>query len=290
MGFGMKRGTAAIDHAVAHAASFEITVGDLARKSERRAWAVAYASMALTLLLAGGYYYMLPLKEKVPYVVMADPFSGTASVAALRADATYNAVTAAEALARANVANYVTARESYDAELLTLRDWNQVFANSSGEVGAAYRELMADTNPNSPAKLVRGRQAIRVRILSITPMGTTGNVRGATVRFQRSLFDRATGKSQPMDSRIATLMFEYKPNLQLRENLRWLNPLGFQVTQYRVDTDFSAVPNIDVDEALKDAMQAIGAAEAAPATPIDERAGAAVVVPAAATPPGAPSP
>ena len=72
--------------------------------------------------------------------------------------------------------------------------------------------------------------------------------------------------------------------------MRWLNPLGFQVTQYRVDTDFSAVPNVDVDEALKDAMQAIGAAEAAPATPLDERAEAAVAAPAAATPPGAPSP
>ena len=82
--FGKNRkDTPNVQKAVAVAASFEVTIGELARKSERRAWFVAFGSMLMSLALAGGYYFMLPLKEKIPYVVMADPFSGTASVAAL---------------------------------------------------------------------------------------------------------------------------------------------------------------------------------------------------------------
>jgi type IV secretion system protein VirB8 len=70
---GKKKDTPAIQQAAHLGASFELAIGDLARKSERRAWMVAFSSLALTLLLAGGYYFMLPLKEKVPYVVVADP-------------------------------------------------------------------------------------------------------------------------------------------------------------------------------------------------------------------------
>ena len=34
--------------------------------------------------------------------------------------------------------------------------------------------------------------------------------RGATVRFQRSLYNKLNGATQPMDSKIATMEFTYK--------------------------------------------------------------------------------
>jgi type IV secretion system protein VirB8 len=46
----------------------------MTRRSESRAWLVASAAMLLSLVLAAGYFYMLPLKEKVPYLVMADDY------------------------------------------------------------------------------------------------------------------------------------------------------------------------------------------------------------------------
>ena len=73
-----------VEQSVAKAVSYEITVADMARRSERRAWWVATGSLLMSLALAGGYYYMLPLKEKVPFLVMADAYTGTATVARLR--------------------------------------------------------------------------------------------------------------------------------------------------------------------------------------------------------------
>lgn len=244
-----------VQKAVAVAASFEVTIGELARKSERRAWFVAFGSMLMSLALAGGYYFMLPLKEKIPYVVMADPFSGTASVAALRDDPFYQSTVANETLARANVANYVTARESFDAELLKHRDWAQVNVMSNGEQRKAFAAILADTNPSSPAKFVRANQAIRVQVSSITSIIDAGRVVGATVRIQRNLFDRTSGALQPIDRRLITLAFSYVPNLQLDENLRWLNPLGFVVTQYRSDPDLSATGPGSLDAAFNSAME-----------------------------------
>ena len=72
-----------VEQSVAKAVSYEITVADMARRSERRAWWVATGSLLMSLALAGGYYYMLPLKEKVPFLVMADAYTGTATVARL---------------------------------------------------------------------------------------------------------------------------------------------------------------------------------------------------------------
>jgi type IV secretion system protein VirB8 len=63
-----KKDSPKIDAAVAKSVDFEIAVGDLARRSERRAWMVAFASVIMSLILIGGYFYVLPLKEKVPYV------------------------------------------------------------------------------------------------------------------------------------------------------------------------------------------------------------------------------
>jgi type IV secretion system protein VirB8 len=258
--FGKNRkDTPNVQKAVAVAASFEVTIGELARKSERRAWFVAFGSMLMSLALAGGYYFMLPLKEKIPYVVMADPFSGTASVAALRDDPFYQSTVANETLARANVANYVTARESFDADLLKARDWAQVNVMSSGEQQKAFAAILAETNPSSPAKFVRANQAIRVQISSITSIYDGGRVVGATVRLQRNLFDRTSGALQPIDRRLITLSFNYLPNLQLDEALRWLNPLGFVVTHYRSDLDLSATGPGALDEAFNAAMTSASA-------------------------------
>jgi type IV secretion system protein VirB8 len=248
-----------VQKAVAAAASFEVTIGDLARKSERRAWFVSFGSLVMSLMLAGGYYFMLPLKEKVPYVVMADPFSGTASVAVLRDDPFYQSIVANETMARANVANYVTARESFDADLLKARDWAQINVMSSLEQQKAFAAILAETNPSSPAKFVRANQAIRVQISSITSISDGGRVIGATVRVQRNLFDRMSGALQPIDRRLITLSFDYRSNLQLHESLRWLNPMGFVVTQYRSDLDLAATGPGSLDESFNAAMASASA-------------------------------
>ena len=236
--------SSAITSTLARSVNFEQTLADGVRRSERRAWMVATCAMGMSLLLAGGYLVVLPLKEKVPYLVMADAFTGTSTVARLSGDFNHASITASEAINRSNIAHFVLARESYDYALLRLRDWTTVYTMASPAVAAGYTGLHAARNPDSPFNVYGKSRSIRVSILSIQLLNGGGDAtpRGATVRFQRDVYDAASGTSRPLDNRIATLGFAYKSNLSMDEKDRIENPLGFQVTNYRVDNDYAPDP------------------------------------------------
>jgi type IV secretion system protein VirB8 len=263
-----KTSTRKIDETVKRSVSFELTIADLAKRSERRAWWVAITAVVVALILLGGYFYMLPLKEKVPYVVMADAYTGTSTVARLTQNFTDNQITSSEAINRSNVAHFVLARESYDVAMMNLHDWATVLTMASPSVGLVYTKLYSEANPDNPFKTLGRDKAIRINILSIvlTGSGVNTTLKGATVRFQRSLYDKQTGVTQPMDSKIATLTFVYKADLKMNDQYRIENPLGFQVTDYRVDNDSSMAPP--------------GEVPGAPVTPV----AAPVAAPSAAVP------
>ncbi len=245
---GRKAATAQVENAVAKAASFEVTIADMARRSERRAWMVAWAAIVMALVLAGGYFVFLPLKEKVPYLVMADAYTGTSSVARLSGDFGNQGISASEALNKSNISHFVLARESYDYSQFGQRDWNTVHAMAAPGVTTGYAKLFANTNPANPQALFGRNRSIRVKILSVQlhdSVDTNAKPKAATVRFQRSLYDKMAGTSQPLDSKIASIEYAYKSNLKMDERNRMLNPLGFQVTSYRVDNDYAASPPID---------------------------------------------
>ncbi len=295
-----------VEQSVAKAVSYEITVADMARRSERRAWWVATGSLLMSLALAGGYYYMLPLKEKVPFLVMADAYTGTATVARLSGTFQGETITTNEAINRSNVAQYVLARESYDSAVMGLRDWELVFVMSTDPVAQSMRVRYAGNNPQNPFVMYGRERAIRVKILSITPLGAepNGSFRGASVRIQRSLLDKRTGVSTYLDNQLVTMRFGYNQNLALSEQDRILNPLAFQVTEYRVDNDYSRGVPVPDDGAMQaQAQQAAQAAQAAQqaqgvydpnnpaaATMIDPATGQPVAVPANGQVTGQPMP
>jgi type IV secretion system protein VirB8 len=248
--FGKNKQTANVENAVSRAVDYELTIADIAKRSEKRAWFVAFSAIVMSLILAGGYFYMLPLKQKVPYMIMADAYTGTATVAELRGDFTKNNILTSEAVSISNAVNFVTARESYDLNRIGERDWATVFSMASPSVANAYRELHNSTlNPNSPGKIYGKKASIRIKILSTTLIsdGPRTVPKGATIRFQRVLFDHASGQSKTMDSKIATMEFTYKDNLKMEEQKRVLNPLGFQVLAYRTDTDFASPPPVETE-------------------------------------------
>jgi type IV secretion system protein VirB8 len=237
-----------IDDSLARSVNFEVTIADLARRSERRAWLVAAAAIVMALILLGGYFYMLPLKEKVPYVIMADAYTGTSSVARLTDDVTNHHITASEAINRSNVAHFLLARESYDLATINLHDWVTVLTMAAPNVANAYRGWVSPSNPGGPYKKYGKNHSIRVKILSIVLMGDGPNQapHGATIRFQRNVFNNVSGMSEPLDNKIATMMFTYKPDLQMSDQYRIENPLGFQVIDYRVDDDYESTPPTEI--------------------------------------------
>ena len=284
-----------VDQAIARAVSYEVTVADMARRSERRAWWVAGSSLVMSLALAGGYYYMLPLKEKVPFLVMADAYTGTATVARLTGNFEGQSITASDAINRSNVAQYVMARESYDFAVMGLRDWQLVHVMSSRPVSDAIRARYANNNPQSPVALYGKERAIRVKILSITPLENkpNGGFRGASVRIQRSVYDKIKASTNYLDNQLVTLRFRYDGNLALSEQERILNPLGMEVYEYRVDNDYArGVPGPD-DAALQQQadqaqQSAFAASQAGGVTAIDPQTGQPVGLPAEAYTQGQP--
>lgn len=260
-----------VEAAVARSVNFELTVADMARRSERRAWRVASSALLMALILAGGYFYMLPLKQKVPYLVMADAYTGTSSVARLTDDPSSRKITASEAINRSNVAHFVLARESYDLAMFNLGDWATVQTMSSPAVKAEYVRQYSATNPDSLYKTYGKEFAIRIKLLSIVLVGGSQGVtpKGATVRFQRNLYNKQSGATHLLDNKIATLEFTYKTNLEMDDQNRIENPLGFWVTGYRVDNDYasSAPDEVPAATAAPDAAT-LPSSTSPPAAPV----------------------
>lgn len=239
---GKKKTGPAVDAAVARAVNYEVSVADLAKRSQKRAWWVAGTSLAVTLIMSGAIFMMLPLKEREPYLVVLDPITGNAQVSRLVSSADDNRLYADQAVARSNIHRFIVARESYDYELMMTSqsgDWKLPFLMSTGSVSSEMRALWGQSNPANPSILYGRDRAVRIRILSIVLERVGGPKRegAATVRFQRVLFDKKTGGSRVIDNKVAMIEFEYNPNLRLSDADRVQNPLGFQVKTYRVDSD-----------------------------------------------------
>ncbi len=250
-----KEETTQVKGAIQKAVSYELTIADMARRSEKRAWQVASGAIILSLVLAGGYFMLLPLKERTPFLVLVDPYSGNVQTSRLVSNVLDKAITASDAVSRANVQRFVLARESYNWSTLNGRygDWQAAYLMASPEVGVQFRSEYSLKNPASPINLYGKTSAIRVQLLSTTMVGSgSGNSTGtATVRFQRSILDKKSGVLNFLDNKLATLTFKYNNNLKLSDDQRIVNPLGFQVLSYKVDSDYVAsppsVPAVDSD-------------------------------------------
>lgn len=273
---------------------FEASIVSMVKRSERRAWMVAMGSMVLTLLMGGAIAYMLPLKEKVPYLVTVDLKRSTSTISPLRDNVAATGIYASEALNRSHVARFVQAREGYDFDTINEYDWEYVAAMSNDAVKNLFVRQF-DGTANSPEKKWGRNTAIRVQVTSIVLNGLDeergARPTGATVRFEKWKFDKGTGKSEFLSSHVATMSFEYKTNLKMSDKLRLRNPLGFQVTAFRVDDEINKPvfksPTQDAGVPLLNEEEGVMHRSAgAPAT-----AGEAVQAPSAAAPslPGAPA-
>lgn len=253
--FGKQKNTPQIDNATAKGINFEVSIADIAKRSEKRAWMIAWVAIFMVMIMLGGFIYILPLKKEVPYLIMADAFTGQATVATLRGDfSSPKSITQSEALNRSNVAQYIIGRESFDSAMMALRDWTLINSMSSSNVRAGYAAIHAADNLESPYKIYGKDRSIRVKILSIQleQRGQGESARkSATVRFQRVIYNKKNGATEPLDSKIARLEFTYKPNLEMDEKQRYVNPLGFQVTEYKVDTDYAESPPVEVPVAAQ---------------------------------------
>lgn len=198
-------------------------------KSERRAWTVALAAVAVTALSWLAVVFMMPLKETVPYVIRVDNTTGVPDIVTTMQD---KRIAYDDVMDKYWVAQFVRARETYDWYTLQ-KDYNVVGLLSSPNVGKEYANLFEGSEALD--KKWGKNYRTTVEVVSVVPNG-----RGtATVRLIKTASRVDDANTKQVSKWIATVAYEYRNPSHMKESLRMINPFGFQVTSYRIDPELT---------------------------------------------------
>jgi type IV secretion system protein VirB8 len=196
-------------------------------RSRKIAWTVAGVAVAAALFQAVALALMVPLKTVQPVTLLVDRHTGY--VQALD-PLTPKRVAADDALTQSYLAQYVSARESFDRATVA-HDYKRVALWSGGRARSAYLGYMPATNPESPLRLYAPGTVVTVQVKSVSRLQPGV----ALVRFDTRVLDRSGAAGQPQPW-ISVVRFHYT-DAPMRIEDRLVNPLGFQVTGYRRDSE-----------------------------------------------------
>ena len=195
-------------------------------KSRKIAWRVATASSTVAFASVMAVAMLTPLKTVEPYVIRVDNSTGIVDVVESLRDGETNYD---EAINKYFTQWYVRYREGYSKELAE-DYYSYVGILSSGPEQLKYYDFFNPKNKLSPL-IVYGEYAkVKIRIKSTSLI----NPNVALVRYVKDVM-RGSDK-QESSHWAATITFKYS-NAPMKEKDRAINPLGFQVTEYRNDPD-----------------------------------------------------
>lgn len=195
-------------------------------KSRFIAWCLAIGASALAGVALLALLFLIPLKTTIPYVVRVDNATGHIElVTTLRtSESSYGEVVDSYFLNQ-----YVLNREGYDYNTLQ-NAYNTTALLSDPEVQREYYALFEGAQARDT--VLKDRTKIIVQVRSITPTPETGI---AVVRFSTQL-KHNQGSIESLQNWIATIGYTYKDATMSSVDRR-INPLGFQITSYRIDPE-----------------------------------------------------
>ncbi|QAU23384.1 virB8 family protein [Dyella sp. M7H15-1] len=198
-----------------------------AKRSERRAWIFAGIGLGTALAACIAVACLTPLKTVEPFIVRVEKSTGDADIIS-RLD--QHVENFDEVIDKYWLASYVNYRESY-SNAMALPNYQAVSLMSSKQVGAQYFAQIDPNNPHAPVNVYKKTGLVDISINAVAFLGN--NV--AQVRFTRTELENGapTGKQTNW---IATITYRYLA-ASMSEKYRLINPLGFQVTDYRVDPE-----------------------------------------------------
>lgn len=219
------------DHYYQRAQDWQYEVYDSLKRSNKIAWSIAAGSALICLMSIFALVLVLPLKEFAPYVVTVEKSTGYVEVAKGLHD---GKLTQDESVTISNLAQYVLARETFDAT-----DFKEKFKfvglHSAKQADDDYRALFTQANPKNPVSLY-GHDAVRaIEIKNVTFLNEKKDT--AAVRFSAQTTYKTSDRTRD-DHYMAIIKFRYVQSPEKLKN-RFINPLGFQVTSYRRDTEIS---------------------------------------------------
>ncbi|ABD44843.1 type IV secretion system protein VirB8 [Ehrlichia chaffeensis str. Arkansas] len=162
-----------------------------------------------------------------PFVVEIEKKSG---ITTLVNPVSVKQYSADEVLNNHFIIEYVRSRELFDPNNFQYNYYTKVRLFSNQTTYSEFRNWIRLSNPASPLNLYANVTSGYLKIRSLQ------HLRPGSVQIRFSLeFNHPSGIIKK--DRIATLSFQYV-TLEMNEQERQINPLGFQITYYRADDEF----------------------------------------------------
>ena len=214
-----------LKHYFANARSFDQDRYIAAQRSKRLAWGVATVASIGAIAALGAVAALAPLKTVEPFVIRVDNSTGIVDVVSALTNApnSYD-----EAVTRYFAVKYVRAREGY-ARQIAADNFKTVSLLSAAPEQKRFSELYRGSNPNSPQVLLGHNGTAEITIKTVSMLSE--NV--VSIRYLKEV---RRGDETSLSHYIATITFAYIP-ANLSTNDRYVNPLGFAVTDYRNDPE-----------------------------------------------------
>lgn len=207
---------------------FESSVRYMVQKSNQRAWIVAFFSVIVAILSVIAVLALTPLKRVEPYVVRVDNTTGMVDIITTVQG---KDLTMPEAVDKHFINTYVKAREGYYYDILD-KDYVSTQLLSSPDVAKEYRSIYEGENARN--KKLSNKYIVEVGIISIS---IEKEKQEATIRV--SLTTKQQGQEVSKSNATITLNYKYYVDSQMSEKTRLENPLGFQVTSYRINEEIT---------------------------------------------------
>ena len=212
------------------ALSYNSNIRYLIEASNKRAWLISFIFGLIALIAVMAVALLTPLKQSVPYVVRVDNISGMVDIISKLDDET-TIIKDNEALDKYFTANYVKLREQYYWNILE-QDYYNVQVFSTNRIIADYQSLYQGAN--SRLEKYKNSTEIEIQIISVVLTKSAGESI-ATIRFNE-IEKNLQSNTSKTKTKVATMAYEYVKNLNT-EKERILNPLGFKVNTYRIDSE-----------------------------------------------------
>lgn len=140
-----------------------------------------------------------------------------------------------EALRRYFIMKYVNAREGYDFGSYKYNYYTVIRLLSTSKVYSEFRKQVAPESVDSPLRMeARGQRVVKAKSMALLEQPTKDKP-GFTVQVRFAL-ETSGNDYAGVKNLVATINFDYF-DLSLTTEERDINPLGFQVTGYRIDEE-----------------------------------------------------
>lgn len=209
-------------------------------RSERRAWLVAIVGLAMGLIGIAAVFVQGPLRRVIEVPIVVDRLTGETTI---QQRLSAESVPPLEALDKHNLASFVRAREGYNWMFLQ-RDFDQVARMAVPAVFADYSRRFE--GEGALQKRIGATEDWRIDIISVrlAASGRVGNRGEATVTYDKRVRQSDRNLPEVTTRHVASLVFQYQPQILTKERDRLENPFGFVVTAYRSDPEMSTAPGV----------------------------------------------